>query len=119
MTAVSILGVPHDGNSSFLSGTSEAPALIRRELHCDAYSSWSETGIDLGVPGRLLDHGDIDFADGGDPWDRIDAHPDLYDAYQGNRRSHTSPSPSTHSTPPARSASRTGAEPVSTPRSQP
>jgi arginase len=131
---VSILGIPHDDNSSFSKGPSEAPPLIRRELRCDAYSAWSETGIDFSVPGRLVDLGDIEFDGSSDPWDRIerevgralesgdpliclggdhaithpilravrrrharltilhiDAHPDLYHAYQGNLRSHASP----------------------------
>jgi agmatinase len=138
MNSVSLIGIPHDDNSSYLKGPAEAPPLIRRELNSDAYSNWSETGIDLGAEGRLVDHGDIRF-DGGadptvDPWDAItesvgralesgaplislggdhavthpvlramrrrhprltilhfDAHPDIYDAYQGNPRSHSSP----------------------------
>src|SRR5262245_57696274 len=131
---VSLLGIPHDENSSFMRGAAEAPPLIRRELYSDAYSSWSETGIDLGAPGRIVDHGDIAFDGAADAWDvieqqvgralepgrpliclggdqaishpvlravrrrhpsltilQIDAHPDIYDAYQGNPRSHTSP----------------------------
>ena len=134
MVSVSLLGIPNDDNSSFMKGPAEAPALIRRELHCDAYSIWSETGIDLSTPGTLLDRGDIQFDGGSDPWDlieqnveralepgdplvclggdhaithpimravrrrhpsltilHIDAHPDIYHAYQGNPRSHTSP----------------------------
>jgi arginase len=134
MIKLSLLGIPNDDNSSFMKGASEAPDLIRRELHCDAYSLWSETGIDLGVAGRFMDHGDIQFDGGGDPWDliertvgralesgdpliclggdhaithpilravrrrharltllHIDAHPDIYHAYQGNPRSHASP----------------------------
>lgn len=132
MIKVSLLGVPHDDNSSFLKGAAEAPAHIRRALYSDAYSIWSETGVDLGA--RLTDHGDIAFDPASDPWDRIDqavsgalasgdpliclggdhavthpilravrrgrpaltilhidAHADIYDAYQGNRRSHASP----------------------------
>ena len=134
MIAVSLLGVPHDDNSSFMKGAAAAPALIRAALHADAYSIHSETGVDLGEAGRLIDHGDIDFESAGDPWDEIercvdaaldgrgpliclggdhavthpilravrrrhprltilhiDAHCDLYDAYQGNPRSHASP----------------------------
>lgn len=134
MTRISLLGIPHDENSSFMKGPSEAPPLIRRELHSDAYSMWSETGIDLSVAGRLVDHGDIQFDGTSDPWEliernvgrtldsgdpliclggdhaithpimravrrrhphltivHIDAHPDIYHAYQGNLRSHTSP----------------------------
>ena len=134
MVSISLLGIPNDDNSSFMKGPAEAPALIQRELHCDAYSIWSETGIDLSVPGRLRDRGDIQFDGAADPWDlieqnveralepgdpliclggdhaithpimravrrrhpsltilHIDAHPDIYHAYQGNPRSHTSP----------------------------
>jgi len=134
MVGVSLLGVPHDANSSYMRGAAEAPPLIRRELHCDARSIWSESGVDLGVPGRLRDHGDIRFDSAEDPWEtierdvgralesgdpliclggdhaithpilravrrrhsaltivHIDAHPDIYHAYQDNPRSHASP----------------------------
>ena len=133
MIQVSLLGIPHDWNSSYRRGCAEAPPMIRRELYSDAYSSWTETGIDLGA-GRLRDCGDVSFDGSSDDWrtieDRvsvelgngspliclggdhaitypilrafrrrfgditivhIDAHPDIYDCYQGNRRSHTSP----------------------------
>jgi agmatinase len=134
MTAVSLLGIPHDENSSFLKGPSEAPPLIRRVLFCDAYSLWSEGGVDLSAEGCLLDRGDIRFDNQVDAWDsieqevgralesgnplislggdhaithpimravrrrhpkltilHIDAHPDIYHAYEGNPRSHASP----------------------------
>ncbi len=134
MTSVALLGLPHDENSSFLRGAALAPAAIRQELYSDAYSSWSETGIDLGAPGRLVDHGDLRFDDSEDAWRtiereagailatgapliclggdhalthpimravhthhpaltilHIDAHADIYEAYQGNPRSHASP----------------------------
>jgi agmatinase len=132
MKTVSLIGIPHDDNSSFLKGPAEAPPLIRCELHSDCYSTSTETGIDL--ESRWIDHGDIRFDTGGDPWDVVtesvgraldsgaplislggdhavtypvmravrrrhprltilhfDAHPDIYDAYQGNPRSHASP----------------------------
>jgi agmatinase len=132
MKSVSLIGIPHDDNSSFMKGPAEAPPLIRRELHSDCYSSWTETGIDL--EGRWVDHGDIRFDTGEDSWHVVtqsveralesgaplislggdhavtypvmravrrrhprltilhfDAHPDIYDAYQGNPRSHASP----------------------------
>jgi arginase len=131
---VSLLGIPHDDNSSFMRGPAEAPPLIRKDLHSDAYSMWTESGIDLGAEGTLVDHGDIQFDGASDPWDlierdvgramesgdpliclggdhaithpimravrrrhgnltilHIDAHCDIYDAYQRNRRSHASP----------------------------
>ena len=134
MTRISLLGIPHDDNSSFMKGPAEAPPLIRGELLSDAYGTWTETGIDIRAEGRIQDHGDIRFDGGKDPWDEItdcvaqvvesgdplislggdhavthpvmramrrrhpkltilhfDAHPDIYDAYQGNKRSHASP----------------------------
>jgi arginase len=72
MVSVGLLGVPHDENSSYLRGPAEAPPLIRRELVCDAYSMWSETGVDLGVAGRLTDHGDMAFDSASDAWDLIE-----------------------------------------------
>lgn len=134
MNRISLLGIPHDANSSFMQGAADGPGPIRRELLSDAYSIWSETGIDLGVAGRLVDHGDIRFDGSTDPWDvieqtvgrtlesgdpliclggdhaithpimravrrchrsltlvHIDAHADIYHAYQDNPRSHASP----------------------------
>jgi agmatinase len=134
MTKVSLLGIPHDDNSSYMKGASEAPPLIRRELFNDAYSMWSESGIDLGAEGTLVDYGDTQFDTASDPWDviqasvtramssgdpliclggdhaithpimravrrrhprltilHIDAHADIYHAYQDNLRSHASP----------------------------
>lgn len=72
MAKVSLLGVPHDENSSYMRGPAEAPPLIRRELFSDVYSSWSETGVDLGVDGALVDHGDIRFDGSADPWELIE-----------------------------------------------
>lgn len=134
MTRVSLLGVPNDENSSYVRGSCKGPPFIRRELFCDAYSSWTETGIDLSAPGRLHDLGDIRFDEKTDPWAaiehevgqalesgapliclggdhaithpvmramrryhpkltilHIDAHPDIYHAYEDNPRSHASP----------------------------
>jgi agmatinase len=135
MLQVSLLGIPHDDNSSFMKGAAEAPPLIRQKLYSDAYTEFSESGIDVGSAGPIHDRGDISFgAAGEDPWDliervvtdvldggdpliclggdhaithpvmrgvrkrhssltilHIDAHPDIYHAYQGNMRSHTSP----------------------------
>jgi arginase len=134
MGAISLLGVPHDENSSFMRGPAEAPDRIRSELVSDAYSQWTETGVDLGAGGRLVDRGDVKFDGATDAWAAIerdvarameaggpliclggdhavthpilravrrrharltilhvDAHPDIYHAYQGNPRSHASP----------------------------
>jgi arginase len=134
MIKLSLLGIPNDDNSSCLKGPSEAPDQIRRELHNDAYSLWSESGVDLGAPGRLVDLGNLQFQSDRDPWEHIeqavgqalepghpllclggdhaitypimravrrrhpsltilhiDAHADIYHAYQNNPRSHASP----------------------------
>lgn len=134
MIKLALLGIPHDEHSSFLRGSAEGPAYIRRELFTDAYTNTSETGVDLTAPGRVRDLGDLEFDATEDPWavierevglalgsgDRliclggdhavtypilrgvrprhpsltilhIDAHPDIYHAYQGNPRSHASP----------------------------
>lgn len=131
MAKVSLLGIPNDDNSALMKGAAEAPGPIRAELHSDAHSLWTETGVDLNE--AFNDHGDIRFDGSRDPWDvieetvgrvldigdpmiclggdhaithpimravrrrhrsltilHIDAHPDIYDAYQGNRRSQTS-----------------------------
>lgn len=128
MTSVSLLGIPHDENSSFLRGPAQAPPLIRAELNSDCYGGSSELGVD--VLGALNDLGDLTFG-AGDPWEaiteavaaapgpvmclggdhavtwpilraiarrrgpvsilHIDAHPDLYEAFQDNPRSHASP----------------------------
>lgn len=133
MVQVTLLGVPHDANSSYLRGAAAGPPLIRRELFSDAYSLWSETGVDLSAPGVIADAGDVAFDDAVDAWDiiregvaaacangpliclggdhaishpilrgmrarhprlsilHIDAHADIYHAYQDNLRSHASP----------------------------
>jgi arginase len=73
MTRFSLLGIPHDDNSSFMKGPAEAPPLIRQKFHCDAYSDFSESGIETAAKDCVQDHGDIPF--GGtsvDPWALIE-----------------------------------------------
>jgi agmatinase len=134
MHHVSLLGIPHDDNSSYMKGAALAQPKIREAMWSDAYSQWTETGIDLGAPGCMVDHGDLAFDAATDAWDiiehgvaraleaghplislggdhaishpilravrrrhprltilHIDAHADIYDAYQDNPRSHASP----------------------------
>ncbi len=131
---VALLGVPLDHNSSFLRGPAEAPAAIRTALHCGAANLSSESGVDFGVDGLLVDAGDVAIVEHTDCFDAIrcaaareiaahrrvlslggdhsitsalvaaheekypqlsilhfDAHPDLYEAFEGNRASHASP----------------------------
>lgn len=67
-----LLGIPLDHNSSFLRGAAEAPPLIREALHSDAWNSWSESGVDLGAPGRFGDAGDLGDMESSDAFDRIE-----------------------------------------------
>src|SRR5579859_741391 len=128
-----LLGIPFDGQSSYLRGSGEAPEKIRVALRCDASNSWTELGVDLGAAGRYEDAGDVENAEkdafaaiengvgnlvkqgkrpvslGGDhsitypivkafarrypelTIFHFDAHPDLYDEFEGNRLSHACP----------------------------
>jgi arginase len=133
-----LLGIPLDGNSSFLRGPAGAPARIREALRSDASNQWTELRVDLGVAGAFDDAGDLslvdtpekvseDFAEieravfdllekgtlplslGGDhsvtypilkafarrypdlTIVHFDAHPDLYDEFEGSRVSHACP----------------------------
>jgi agmatinase len=133
-TAPVLIGIPFDAQSSYLRGPAAAPPLIRRALNCEAGNSWTETGVNLGVPQSYSDAGDLQLPDdvsafplieqrvgelidqglrpvclGGDhsiayPIVRafgrrypnltvvhFDAHPDLYDEFEGNRYSHACP----------------------------
>ena len=145
-----LLGVPFDGQSSYLRGTAEAPEKIRAAMFCDASNKWTELGVDLGVAGSFDDSGDLLFSSNSDSdittgdsrttfadypiFEQIetrvgqvvdrgkrpvslggdhsitypivkafakrypeltifhfDAHPDLYDEFEGNRLSHACP----------------------------
>jgi arginase len=129
-----LIGLPYDGSSSFRRGAAAAPPLIRDALRSPASNSWSETGVDTGLPTSLADAGDLDLTNttdvrgaieaglrrvleegglpiaiGGDhsitypvlralhPLYRsltvlhVDAHPDLYEEFEGNRFSHACP----------------------------
>jgi arginase len=133
-----LLGIPFDGNSSYLRGAAGAPAKIREALKSDVSNKWTELGVDLGAAGAFSDAGDLqlkdseatvgeDFAEieravgellergerpvslGGDhsitypilkafrrrypelTIVHFDAHPDLYDEFEGSRVSHACP----------------------------
>ncbi len=128
-----LLGIPFDGQSSYMRGPAEAPSKIREALSCDASNQWTESGVDLGIPGIYEDAGDLTFHEkdafaaiesgvgklidagkrpislGGDhsityPLVKafakkypdltifhFDAHPDLYDDFDGNQLSHACP----------------------------
>jgi agmatinase len=116
-------------------GAAEGPAAIRDAFHSDASNYWSESGIDLGARGAIVDAGDVSLwgepdvraaiertlddllQQGGCPLSlggdhsvtypivraikrrahphlavlHIDAHPDLYPEFQGDRYSHACP----------------------------
>ena len=63
---LSLIGLPSDVNSSYLTGTAEAPPFIREALFSEAANMWTETGVDLGVDGTFFDAGDLALED--DPW---------------------------------------------------
>ncbi len=128
-----LVGIPFDGQSSYLRGAAEAPDKIRAAMRCDASNQWTELGVDLGARdiyedagnlvfteskafgvvestlGSLIDSGKRPVSLGGDhsitypivkafakryPQLTIfhfDAHPDLYDEFEGNRLSHACP----------------------------
>lgn len=129
---LALIGIPFDGNSSYLRGAAEAPARIREALRSDSTNTWAEDGTDIAE--QLHDLGDVAFATSADPMAAIteftsgalsenfrpiilggdhsltyatvsafakvypdlsilhfDAHPDLYDEFQGSRYSHACP----------------------------
>jgi arginase len=134
MTAVRLIGLPTDSNSSFLRGAAAAPAWIRAQLFSDHSNLASESGGELGRSIAFTDAGDLPLREapgdaalisaavasvlaagdaplllGGDhsvtfpivraiaahhgPVDilHFDAHPDIYDDFDGNPASHASP----------------------------
>lgn len=128
-----LVGIPFDGQSSYLRGAGDAPPKIREALVCDASNRWTELGVDLGVTGIYEDAGDLALSQetafatiekevgrlldqenrplclGGDhsitypilkafgqrfsnlTIVHFDAHPDLYDEFEGSRSSHACP----------------------------
>lgn len=131
-----LIGIPFDGNSSYLRGSSAAPPAIRGALRCDAWNQWTELGVNLGTERAFADAGDLQLpgADGAAAFEMIehgiesllesgqkpvslggdhsitypilrafgrrysqltilhfDAHPDLYDEFEGSRMSHACP----------------------------
>jgi agmatinase len=79
-----LIGVPFDAQSSFLRGPASAPPLIREALHSEAWNTWTETRIDLGIPGAFNDVGDLKLPEDHSAFELIEkAIGDLLD--QGNR----------------------------------
>ena len=128
-----LVGIPFDGQSSYLRGAADAPPKIREAMACDASNQWTELGVDLGSTRVYEDAGDLNFTEkeafaviearigllldqgkrpvslGGDhsitypivkafarrypdlTIFHFDAHPDLYDEFEGDRLSHACP----------------------------
>jgi arginase len=64
MTGVpTLLGIGFDGQSSYLCGAADGPPKIREALACGASNHWTETRVNLGVPGVYEDAGDLAFGD--------------------------------------------------------
>lgn len=59
VAAVTLIGAPWDGSSSFQRGAAAAPARIRQALWSPSSNSWNERGDDLLAEGVLTDAGDI------------------------------------------------------------
>ena len=67
---VRLVGLPHDKNSSFLRGSADGPAAIRRALFSDSANLFTENGHDLSSSELLMDAGDVVF-DGADDFEAI------------------------------------------------
>jgi arginase len=63
MTTVSLLGVPWDRSSSYLTGAAEAPAAIRQALWSPSSNACNERGDDLADASVLEDAGDVILSD--------------------------------------------------------
>src|SRR5215467_13064472 len=59
-----LLGIPFDGESSYLRGAGDAPLKIRAALRCDAGNMWTELGVNLGVVAAFEDAGDLEIVEG-------------------------------------------------------
>src|SRR5688572_19195771 len=44
---IGLVGIPFDDHSSFLRGTAQGPAAIRKSFYSDSSNSWTENNFDL------------------------------------------------------------------------
>jgi len=58
-----LVGVPFDGQSSYLRGAGDAPPKIRDAMHCDASNDWTELGVNLGTACIFDGAGDLAFSE--------------------------------------------------------
>ncbi len=74
---LALLGVPWDGDSSYLRGAAGAPPLIRAAYACDSSNFWAESGVEI-RPEAFFDAGDLTVGTGAETRSRIeDAVADL------------------------------------------
>jgi len=67
-----VLGLPFDGNSSFMRGPADAPAAIRAALHSGSGNYCCENGLDLETAPGWIDAGDVDHGEGAEPFTAIE-----------------------------------------------
>jgi agmatinase len=68
---LALLGVPWDGDSSYLRGAAGAPPLIRAAYACDSSNFWAENGVEI-PPSTFFDAGDLAVASGAETRSRIE-----------------------------------------------
>ena len=68
-----LIGFPLDHNSSFLRGPAQAPPLIRGALRSDAWNSYTESGVNLGLASSFEDAGDLQNMESPDAFARIES----------------------------------------------
>src|SRR5215475_3731484 len=56
---IGVIGFRYDEDSSFKRGAADAPPHIRKALSSASSNLWSESGINLGQSGTLVDLGDV------------------------------------------------------------
>ena len=60
---ISIIEIPTDINSSFISGSSKAPPLIKSEFNSEATNKFSENGINLEEMGHWINIDNLNIND--------------------------------------------------------
>lgn len=68
---LALLGVPWDGDSSYLRGAAAAPPLIRAAYACDSSNFWAENGVEV-PPSTFFDAGDLTVASGAQMRSRVE-----------------------------------------------
>ncbi len=73
-TAISVVGIPFDDNSSFMFGAAQAPNLIREALNSYSSNLTAENAIDIGESDQWADLGDLKIDDSHTAFKEIQAH---------------------------------------------